>query len=151
MIHQHDKVHNSADYFLLFFFFFLTITRSGRLAEIRWYVCISKSKRILCVLFSRTDSVVCIYYLFVWSNLNFLHNSQWITLPIQSCLVLYSFEIRVAILSVIQLWNSQYKRYVLSVQRQQYGLILGRNLPLLIYALVISDWLISCSYKKASL
>ena len=31
-----------------------------------------------------------IYYLFVWSNLNFLHISQWITLPIQSCLVSYS-------------------------------------------------------------
>ena len=30
-----------------------------------------------------------IYRLFVWSNLNFLHNSQWITSPTQSCLVLY--------------------------------------------------------------
>ena len=27
----------------------------------------------------------------VWSNFNFLHNSQWITFPTQSCLVLYSF------------------------------------------------------------
>ena len=26
-----------------------------------------------------------------WSNLNFLHNSRWITFFIQSCLVLYSF------------------------------------------------------------
>ena len=34
---------------------------------------------------------LCIYYLFVWPNLNFLHISQWITLPTQSCLVLYSF------------------------------------------------------------
>ena len=29
--------------------------------------------------------------LFIWWNFNFLHNSQWITLPTQSCLVLYSF------------------------------------------------------------
>ena len=44
--------------FCLFFFFFfaLTITRSGCLAEIRWSDCISKSQRILCVSFSRTDS-----------------------------------------------------------------------------------------------
>ena len=42
------------------------------------------------VSFSTTDSVLCIYHLFLWSKLNFLHNSQWITLPTQSCLVLYS-------------------------------------------------------------
>ena len=47
----------------------------------------SKSHRSLCVSFSRTDSGLCIYHLFVWSNLNFLHNSQWITLPAQSCQV----------------------------------------------------------------
>ena len=29
--------------------------------------------------------------LFIWSNFNFLHNSLWITVPTQSCLVLYSF------------------------------------------------------------
>ena len=51
----------------------------------------SKSYRSLCVLFSRTGAGLCIYHLFVWSNLNFLHISQWITLPTQSCLVLYSF------------------------------------------------------------
>ena len=32
-----------------------------------------------------------IYHLFVWSNLNFLQISQWIILPTQSCLVLFSF------------------------------------------------------------
>ena len=37
------------------------------------------------------DSLLYIYHLFVWSNLNFLHNTQWITFPTQSCLVLYSF------------------------------------------------------------
>ena len=70
--------------------FFVDIT-SGRLAEIKWSVCISKSQRSLCGSFSWKDSGLCIYHVFVWSNLNFLHNSQWITLPIQLCLVLYSF------------------------------------------------------------
>ena len=70
-------------YFILFFF---TVIWSGRLAEIRWYIYISKSQRILCVPFSKTDSGLCIYHLFVRSNLNFLHDSQWITLPTQSCL-----------------------------------------------------------------
>ena len=71
--------------------FLLTITRSGRLAEIRRSVYISKSCRILCVLFARTDYMLCIYHLFVWSNLNFLHNSKWITFAAQSCLVWYYF------------------------------------------------------------
>ena len=65
------------------FYFLLTITRSDRLAEIRWSVCISKSSRTLCISFSRTDSGLYIYYL------NFLHNSQWITLPTQLCLILF--------------------------------------------------------------
>ena len=51
----------------------------------------SKSHRSLCVSFSRTDVGLCIYHLLVWSNLNFLHNSLWMTLPTQSCLILYSF------------------------------------------------------------
>ena len=37
------------------------------------------------------DSGLAIYHLVVWSNFNFLHNSQWITFPIQSSIVLYSF------------------------------------------------------------
>ena len=77
----------------IFFFVLLTLTRSGFLAEIRWSVCISKSQRTLCVSFSRTDSGLYIFYLFAWSNLNFLHNSQWITFLTQSCLVLYSFRL----------------------------------------------------------
>ena len=32
-----------------------------------------------------------IYHLLVWSDLNFLYISQWIILPTQSCLVLFSF------------------------------------------------------------
>ena len=74
-----------------FSFFLLIIIRFDRLAEIRWSVCISKSQRSLCISFSRTDAWLCIYHLFIWSNFNFLHNSQWITLLIQFCLVLYSF------------------------------------------------------------
>ena len=72
-----------------FIFFWLIIFRSGFLA--RWSVCMLKSHRSLCALFSRTCAGLCIYHLFVWSNLNFLHISRWITLPTQSCLVLYSF------------------------------------------------------------
>ena len=80
--------------FFFFFFFFLLlliIIKSGLLAEIKWFVCMSKSNRSLCVSFCRTGPGLCIYHLFVWSNLNFLHISQWITLSTQSCLVLYSF------------------------------------------------------------
>ena len=73
------------------FFLLLIIIRSGLLVEIRWSVCMSKSHRSLCVSFSRTAARLCIYHLLVWSNLNFLHISQWIILPTQSCLVLYPF------------------------------------------------------------
>ena len=65
--------------------------RSSLLAEIRWYVCILKSHRSLCVSFSRTGAGLCIYHLLAWSNLNFWHISLWITLPTQLCLALYSF------------------------------------------------------------
>ena len=41
--------------------------------------------------FSSTDVGLCINHLFLWSNWNFLHNSQSISLPTQSCLVLNSF------------------------------------------------------------
>ena len=76
---------------LQIFFCLLIIIRSGLLAEIRWSVCISKSHESFCVLFSRTGAGLCIYHLLAWSNLNSLHLSQWITLPTESCLVLYSF------------------------------------------------------------
>ena len=71
--------------------FLLIITMSGRLVKIRGFICISKSQRSLWISFSRTDSELCIYHLFVWLNLDFLHNSQWITLPTQLCQVFYSF------------------------------------------------------------
>ena len=75
----------------ILFFFLLIIIRSGLLADIRWSHFMSKFHRCLCVSFSRTDNGLCISHLFAWSNFNFLHISQWITLPSQSCLVLYSF------------------------------------------------------------
>ena len=68
------------------FSFLWIIIKSGRRSKISWSVCISKSQRDLCDLFSRTN-----YGLFVWSNLIFLHNSRWITFPTQSCLILYYF------------------------------------------------------------
>ena len=74
-----------------FFFFLLTATWCGRLAEIRWSVYISKSQRTLCVSFSGTDSG-CAYTICWYSQIrNFFHNSQGITLPTLSYLVLYSF------------------------------------------------------------
>ena len=56
--------------------FLRTLTMSGRLAEIRWSVSISKSLNCLCVSFSRTDGGLGIYHSFTWSNLKFWHNSQ---------------------------------------------------------------------------
>ena len=43
----------------------LIIIRSRLLAEIRWSVCMSKSHRSLCESFSRTDTGLYIYHLFV--------------------------------------------------------------------------------------
>ena len=89
VISRDSKVDNFA--ISLFLLLLLIIIRSGRLAEIRWSECMSKSHRSLCVLFSRTSSELCIYHLLVWSNLNFLHISLCISLLTQWCLVLYSF------------------------------------------------------------
>ena len=71
------------------FTFLLIIIQSGRLAEIRWSVSMSKSHQSLCESFSRTGVGLCIYALFIWLNLNLLHISLWNTLPSQSCQVLY--------------------------------------------------------------
>ena len=57
----------------------LIIIRSVCLAEISWYVCISKSQRSLCVFFSRKTSMLCQYHLFIWLNFNFLQNSQFLS------------------------------------------------------------------------
>ena len=77
---------------ILFFFFLLIIIRYGFLSGIWWSVCMLKSHRSLCVSFSRTGTGLCIYHLLAWSNLNFLHISQWLTLPtFFVCLVLCWF------------------------------------------------------------
>ena len=85
LVRRDDKIHETVSSFSIPFLI------TGLLAGIRWSVYISKAQRILCVSFSRTDSDFCIYHLVVWSNTNFLHNSQWITFPTQSWRVLYSF------------------------------------------------------------
>ena len=85
MVSRYSKVYNFAGSL-----FFLITMKSGLLAEIRWSISMSKSHRSLCVSFSRTAAWLCIYHLFIWSNLNFLHISQRTTLPTQSCRVLYS-------------------------------------------------------------
>ena len=90
VVSRDSKIHNFASSFFCFLFFLLTIIRSDLLAEIRWFVCMPKSHRSLCVSFSRTDAGLCIYHLFVWSNSNFFSKSQWITLPTQFSLVQYS-------------------------------------------------------------
>ena len=68
----------------------LIFIKSGLLAGIRWSVCMLKSHRSLCESFSTTGAGLCIYHLLVWLNLHFLHISQWITLPTQPFLALYS-------------------------------------------------------------
>ena len=78
-------------FFLFFFFFCWLLLCLVFWPRLGWSVCMLKSHRSLCVSFSRTGAVLCFYHLFIWSNLNFLHISQWITLPTQSCLTLYSF------------------------------------------------------------
>ena len=87
VVNRDSKVDNFANSL----FFLLIIIRSSLLAEVKWSVCMSKSHWCLCVSFSRTDVGLRIYHLFIWSNIDFLHISQWITLPTQSCPVLYSF------------------------------------------------------------
>ena len=86
-----SKVHNFTS---SLFFFLLIITKSGQLADIRWSVCMSKSQRSLYMLFSRTNAGLCMYHLFVWSDINLFDNSPWITLPRQSCLVLMDWWFR---------------------------------------------------------
>ena len=89
VVSRYSKVDNYANYLLIFL---LIIIRSGLLAEIRWSVGTSKSHWSLYVFFfSRKGAGLCIYHLFVRSDLNFLQFSQWIPLPTQSCLFLYSF------------------------------------------------------------
>ena len=53
---------------------------------------ICQNPRELCECHSPGQMLGCIYHFFGRSNLNFLLNSQWITFPTHSYLVLYSFN-----------------------------------------------------------
>ena len=86
MISRDSKLHNFASSLFL-----LIIIGSGLLAVTKWSVCMSKSRKSLCIL--QTDAGLYVYRWFVWSNLNFLHSTLWFTLSIQSCLVLNSFSL----------------------------------------------------------
>ena len=97
MVSRDSKIYNFARSLFL-----LITMRSGLLAEISWSVCMSKSHRSLCAPFSRTTVGWCIYHLFVCSDLNFLNITQWITLPTQSCLVLYLFYAN--LLHLLMMW-----------------------------------------------
>ena len=88
-----------------FFFFFLIITKSSFLAGIRWYVCISKSHRILWASFSRTDSSLGRHNLVVWSNFNFRTTPNWFPFPPWH---VYSYTIFV-LYSLIMRWIISYK------------------------------------------
>ena len=83
VVTRDSKVHNFVNLFFFFFFF----DYYKRLGDP--FVC--QSPIGVYVSFSMTGAGVCIYHLFVWSNFDLLHISQWITLPTQSCLVIYSF------------------------------------------------------------
>ena len=106
MVSRDRKVdYFASSLFFFFFFFLLIIIKSGLLAGIRWSVCMLKSHRSLCVAFSRTGAGLCIYHLLVWSNLNFLHIYQWITLPTQSCLAIYSLSAIIIIIKWISCFH----------------------------------------------
>ena len=123
VVSWNGKIHNSVGSLFL-----LNTTCSGRLVEIEWSVCISKFQRILCVSFS----TLCIYHLIVWSNLNFLHNSQLITFPTQSCLVLYSLCVNLlhSLISFRLSHNIIYFSYFVAsclflLWHRPYGVVLG--------------------------
>ena len=108
VVSRDSKVHNSARSLFL-----LIIIRSCRLAEILWAVCISKCHSSLSLSFSRIDAGLWIYHFFLWSNPNFLHNSQWITFPPSSCLVLNSFCANV--LHSIKMWSFGLYHHIISI------------------------------------
>ena len=127
--------HKFGRFSLLLLLLFFAITRSGLLTRICWSVCISKSQIIFCVWFSW------ILHLFVWSNFDFLHNSQWFSFPSQSCLFLYSFYAN--LLHSLIIW------WIVSSLSPQ-------NLPLLFYCVLtifcVGPYgiILCCNYKRFS-
>ena len=102
------------------------------LADIRWSVCISKSKWILCVTFSRTDSWSCIYYLYYnyfvffksasadglsveykWQEISSGQedSSQYFDCSQECCINRFLFVHRCPTLIVLGLWNSSMFAY----------------------------------------
>ena len=124
-----------------FFCFGFIIIRSGRLAEIRWAVCISKSQKGLCVSFTRTDFGWCLYHLFVLSNFNFLHSSLWVYLPTQSCLVLYFFC--AYLLHSIIMWL-----IVSSLSPHNLYLLFRCVLSILALVWLVLNGVVLCCYQK---
>ena len=61
---------NFSFYLILFHFFFSTITWYGFLNSLKWSIFMSNSQRISCVLFSGTDSSLCIYHLVILYHFN---------------------------------------------------------------------------------
>ena len=59
----------------IFFSFLLTITTSDRLAEIRWCVCVSKSQRVVWVIFQ--DWLRVVHILFFFCMVKFEHFAQF--------------------------------------------------------------------------
>ena len=62
----------------------------------------------MCISFSRMDSGLSIHHLFVWSNLNFLQNSQWITFPPSR---ISSYTLFVLIYYFRFLWDWSFRLY----------------------------------------
>ena len=89
-------------------FFLWIIIRSGLLAGMRWSVYMSKSHRSLCVSFTRKGAGLCMYHLFVRSNLNFLHNFQWITFRPSR---VSSYTLSVLICCIHLLWDWSFRLY----------------------------------------
>ena len=77
---------SSIFYLFAFFFIFLQLS-AGTTRSIRRQILFF----LLINIISRTDSDLCILHLFAWSDFKLLYNSQWLTFPTQSCLVLYFF------------------------------------------------------------
>ena len=121
VVSRNGKVHYSTGScflfffsFFFFFFFLLSITRSGRLAEIIWSVCILESQRVLCISLSRRDSGLCIYHLFVMVNFKLFAQFSVDDFSTLSCLVLYSFVLIYCIRLLCD-WSFRLYHYIIYI------------------------------------
>ena len=73
----------------------------------------SQNPSVVCASHSLGQILGCTYTICSLSNFNFLHSSRWITLPTQSCLVLYSFCANLLHSLIIWLVISSYITYIL--------------------------------------